>query len=254
MATSEIETLLTPIRQFLKCDTPDEWIDFAKQPENLPHLLIDHCHCELKAAQTAIWLLRRYAVDKESAQAILEWIKPYELSVYKQQPQALLYAEKTPKYTLKAQVGNPYSNMILDKMVCLIQEELQHFRMVLDIMQKRNIAYLPLPASGYAKGIVVKLRTHEPANLIDKLIMGAYIEARSCERFAKIAPHLDEDLTKFYTSLLKSEARHFADYLELAGEIAGEDITDRIHYIGDIEASMICAPDPVFRFHSGIPV
>jgi tRNA-(ms[2]io[6]A)-hydroxylase len=60
--------------------------------------------------------------------------------------------------------------------------------------------------------------------LIDKLICGAYIEARSCERFAALAPWLDDDLQKFYLSLLRSEARHYQDYLDLAQKIAGEDI------------------------------
>ncbi|MBT8045901.1 MAG: tRNA isopentenyl-2-thiomethyl-A-37 hydroxylase MiaE, partial [Pontiella sp.] len=57
------------------------------------------------------------------------------------------------------------------------------------------------------------MRKKEPGNLVDTLIVGAYIEARSCERFASLAPHVDEELSAFYGSLLKSEARHFKDYL-----------------------------------------
>lgn len=86
------------------------------------------------------------------------------------------------------------------------------------------------------------------------LIIGAYIEARSCERFAKLAPYLDEDLKKFYISLLRSEARHYRDYLTLAEKIAGKDIGDRILVIGAREAEMIMSPDHEFRFHSGIPI
>ncbi len=89
--------------------------------------------------------------------------------------------------------------------------------------------------------------------LIDKLIIGAYIEARSCERFAKVAPYLDEELRKFYISLLRSEARHYQDYLKLAAAIAGGDISDRIKAIGEKEAELIQAPDDMFRFHSGVP-
>ncbi len=97
------------------------------------------------------------------------------------------------------------------------------------------------------------VRTHEPATLIDKLIVGAYIEARSCERFAKLAPYLDEELKRFYISLLRSEARHYQDYLILAEQIAGEDISERVKVIGAKEAELISSPDDSFRFHSGAP-
>jgi tRNA-(ms[2]io[6]A)-hydroxylase len=60
------------------------------------------------------------------------------------------------------------------------------------------------------------VRSHEPVKLVDTLVVGAFIEARSCERFEALVPHLDEELGKFYFGLLKSEARHFQGYLKLA--------------------------------------
>ena len=117
-----------------------------------------------------------------------------------------------------------------------------------------GIDYENITASRYAKGMMTHVRTHEPAILVDKLICGAYIEARSCERFAKLAPHLDDELHKFYISLLRSEARHFEDYLTLAADVAGKDITDRIHFFGDVEAELISSPDTDFKFHSGTPI
>jgi tRNA-(ms[2]io[6]A)-hydroxylase len=96
------------------------------------------------------------------------------------------------------------------------------------------------------------VRTHEPAKLSDTLICGAYIEARSCERFAKLAPYLDDELALFYTSLLRSEARHFQDYLTLATKVSGQDINPRIMFIGEKEAALILAEDQQFRFHSGV--
>jgi len=89
--------------------------------------------------------------------------------------------------------------------------------------------------------------------LVNKLIVGAYIEARSCERFAKLAPYLDEDMYKFYLSLLKSESRHFADYLQLAQQYSSRDIQPRVQFFGLEEAKLINSPDPQFRFHSGVP-
>ncbi|MDG2036292.1 MAG: tRNA isopentenyl-2-thiomethyl-A-37 hydroxylase MiaE, partial [Pseudomonadales bacterium] len=90
-----------------------------------------------------------------------------------------------------------------------------------------------------------------PEKLVDTLIVGAFIEARSCERFAKIAPLLDEELSHFYTSLLRSEARHFEDYLRLAQTYAKRDISDRIAFFADQEAKLVLEPDSEFRFHSG---
>ncbi|MEI6860557.1 MAG: tRNA isopentenyl-2-thiomethyl-A-37 hydroxylase MiaE, partial [Shewanella sp.] len=77
-----MQQLLAPIHEFLGCETPDAWIEVAKKPESLSDLLIDHCNCELKAAQTAIFLIRKYAVDKDSGQRLLAWAKPYEEFVY----------------------------------------------------------------------------------------------------------------------------------------------------------------------------
>ena len=120
-------------------------------------------------------------------------------------------------------------------------------------MKERKIKYKTITASRYAKGLIKEVRTYEPAALVDKLIIGAYIEARSCERFAIIAPLLDENLGGFYLSLLKSEARHFTDYLDLAQSYAEEDISERVDVIGQAEAKLILSTDEEFRFHSGVP-
>ena len=124
---------------------------------------------------------------------------------------------------------------------------------VLEIMHKRDIPYDNIRAGRYAKGLMKHVRTYEPQALIDKLIIGAYIEARSCERFAKLAPFLDDELNAFYVSLLRSEARHYQDYLTLAQDIAGEDISARVRFIGQVEAELISSPDQDFKFHSGSP-
>ena len=86
---------------------------------------------------------------------------------------------------------------------------------------------------------------------MDKLIIGAIIEARSCERFAALVPFLDDELAKFYVSLLRSEARHFEDYLALAEQVEGDSIRDRVDYFLDLEQNLIETPDSELRFHSG---
>ena len=153
-----------------------------------------------------------------------------------------------------AKSGSAYSQDLINKMVLLIKEELHHFYQVLEIMHDYGVEYENISSSRYAKGLLKHVKTHEPDALIDKLICGAYIEARSCERFAKIAPFLDKKIGDFYVSLLRSEARHYQDYLTLATEIAaGKDITSRIIFFGEVEAELILSSDEDFKFHSGVP-
>lgn len=252
-----IDTLIIPIKQFLHCETPDSWIDEAIKPQNLIPLLVDHCNCELKASQTAMFMVRKYAVDQPSAVALMAWAKPYEDFVYGGASRSTTdfhHKKNGLLVPLTPRSDFVHGQELIDKMVRLIKEEFHHFEQVLEIMDKRNIPYSNLHAGRYAKGLMKAVRTHEPATLIDKLIVGAYIEARSCERFAKLAPYLDSELKKFYISLLRSEARHYQDYLTLAEKIAGENIADRIRAIGIREAELITTPDDTFRFHSGIPV
>lgn len=198
--------LLTPIYEFLTCETPDEWVEQALLNQDL--MLIDHCHCEKKAANTAISLIFKY----------------------------------------------PERDDMLMKMSKLAREELRHFEQVLQIMKKRNIKYTDLSPSRYASKLFRHCRKEEPYALVDRLIVGAFIEARSCERFAKIASRLDSELEKFYLSLLKSESRHFSDYLKLAADYSDIDIGERITLFAKIEADLITSDDKEFRFHSGIPI
>lgn len=246
--------LLAPVHAFLHCRTPQAWIDEARKPENLALLLTDHLVCELKAAQTAMWLIRKYVADKESGDALLAWLKPWEQFVHSENADlAFLEQHRALSKTIISREDVPYGDALVDKMVLLIKEELHHFYQVLEIMQARNIPYVKITASRYAKGLLREVTTHEPQTLVDKLICGAYIEARSCERFASLAPYLDRELAAFYLSLLRSEARHYQDYLALAAEISATDITHRVRKIGETEAKLICEPDAELRFHSGAP-
>ncbi len=252
--SQELEELLSPVKSFLHCETPQAWIEEACKPENETILLRDHANCELKASQTAMWLIRKYAVDEKSGQLLLEWSKPYEDFVYRGKRDGIFHEKKNGlSASLKAKNNFVHVDDLIDKLVRLIKEEFHHFEQVIEIMDNRDMPYSSLPAGRYAKGLMSIVRTNEPATLIDKLIVGAYIEARSCERFAKLAPYLDEELQKFYLSLLRSEARHYQDYLKLAAAVAGEDLSERIQTIGKKEAELILQNDSVFRFHSGTP-
>ncbi|MBB1399987.1 tRNA isopentenyl-2-thiomethyl-A-37 hydroxylase MiaE [Pseudoalteromonas sp. SG44-8] len=247
--------LLEPIKQFLRCETPLGWIDEATKKENLAVILIDHLICELKAAQSAMFLIRKYAVDKQSSDALLEWLKPFETLIYKREGnwRDLAAKNKLTKAVIPKS-DSAYGQDLVDKMVMLIKEELHHFYQVLEIMDEYGVEYQSITPCRYAKGMLRHVKTFEPDALVDKLIVGAYIEARSCERFAALAPHVDKRLGDFYISLLRSEARHYQDYLTLAQEIAGFDITERVKEFGEIEAQLITSLDDDFKFHSGTPV
>ena len=197
---------LQPIKDFLPCETPDAWVQSALQNQDI--MLIDHAHCEKKAAASALQFMYRYDGKTD----------------------------------------------LLFRMSRIAREELRHFEQVLSILNKREIRYAPLSPSRYAAGLREHIRHHEPAKLVDLMIIGAFIEARSCERFAKVAPHLDEELNKFYTQLLRSEARHFEIYLDFAGQYAEGSIDDRVKEFAAIEKHLIESEDGEFRFHSGVSV
>lgn len=196
---------LTPIHEFLHCPTPKAWLNWALEHPDI--LLIDHAHCEKKAASTALNLMFKYA-DK---------------------------------------------NELLMMLSQLAREELLHFEQVLALMNERGVQFGHLVPSDYAGRLRQHVRTYEPARLVDILIVGGIIEARSCERFAALAPRVDERLSRYYAYLLKSEARHFEDYLHLARLYAEEDITDRVTFFLEKEKLLIQGSSEVFRFHSGVP-
>ena len=144
---------------------------------------------------------------------------------------------------------------LMNKMSRLAREELRHFEQVLGLMRKRHIVYSPVTASRYAGSLHALVRKRDPGRLVDTLLLGALIEARSCERFAALAPHLDAELSKFYFSLLKSESRHFLDYLTLANSYAGvEEVDERLCVFRDCEQGLIESEDQELRFHSGVPL
>ena len=198
-------TDISPLLAFLPCRTPEAWIGWALENEAL--LLIDHAHCEKKAASTALNLMFRY-VDRPE---------------------------------------------LLDNLSQLAREELLHFEQVVGLMRERGIRYDHLSPSRYAGALRAEVSTSEPQRLVDTLIVGALIEARSCERFAALAPRVDPELGRYYRYLLKSESRHFEDYLNLARRYAETPIDDRIAFFKEKERGLIESPDSEFRFHSGTP-
>ncbi|MFT6388936.1 MAG: tRNA-(ms[2]io[6]A)-hydroxylase [Cellvibrionaceae bacterium] len=231
-------TNIDHIHMFLLCETPQAWIDQAQK--DIPLLLTDHANCELKAAQTAQSIMWKYGLKFDP-----------------------LNQKANPKKSAVAQINSscryPDNFALLNKMSRLAREELRHFEQVIALMKKRGIDYYQIDAANYAGQLRQQARTSEPHKLIDILIVGAIIEARSCERFAKLAPYLDDELKQFYLSLLKSEARHYQDYLELAETAAGHfsqshtliSVDERVSELLLIEKDLVESEATQFRFHSG---
>jgi len=139
----------------------------------------------------------------------------------------------------------------------LAREELRHFEQVQKHLEDAGLPYRRLKPSRYAEGLRRAVASSEPQRRLDLLLCGALIEARSCERFAGLAPRLDEPLAGFYTGLRASEARHFGLYLALARRHAsrcGLDLDASLETLARAEADLATAPDRQFRFHSGPPV
>jgi tRNA-(ms[2]io[6]A)-hydroxylase len=151
----------------------------------------------------------------------------------------------------------PDRGTLAQRMSKLAREELRHFEQVRSIMDDMEIPFERLSASRYAGQLRDVARQTEPHKLLDMLLIGALIEARSCERFARIAPRLPETLGRFYAGLLASEARHFEHYIAFARSECGvgdTEIDERLAELKDIEAALVSEPDPDFRFHSGRPL
>jgi len=150
----------------------------------------------------------------------------------------------------------PDRTRLAQRMSRLAREELRHFEQVRAIMADMGIAFERLSASRYAGTLREAVREKEPLRLLDMLLVGALIEARSCERFAALAPNLPQALGKFYSGLLASEARHFTQYIEFAESECGigeDEIEERLDELKALEAALISEPDEQFRFHSGRP-
>ncbi|MHC4924560.1 MAG: MiaE family protein [Planctomycetota bacterium] len=190
----------------LQSETDPTWAERAV--ENIDTVLLDHAHCEKKAASTAIGFVFRY-----------------------------------PEHP---QIAVPLSE--------LAREELEHFELVVKILEGRGTPFRRLPPSEYAARLVDACRSGEPARLLDLFVVAALIEARSCERMQLLAERLDDmELKSLYEGLLESEARHHATYVDLArgtGLYGEDEIRERLEVLGRHEAAVLQELPMEPRFHN----
>jgi tRNA-(ms[2]io[6]A)-hydroxylase len=154
------------------------WVDAVEG--DLDRMLRDHAHCELKAAQSALSLVARFAGE------VPELVAP---------------------------------------LVALAHEETEHFDQVHQRIRARGGA-MSLPDSDLYVASLRKAASKDHCDLpvlLDRLLVSALVEARSCERFKLLAERLkDASMRAFYKDLMASEARHFRLFVRLAEERFGE--------------------------------
>ena len=212
---------LAPVLDFLRVRSPAAWLGWALR--NVDTLLLDHAALELKAARQAQKLIWRYGAASGTGRSGLD---------------------------------EAFRRRLVHRMSRLAREELRHFEQVVTLIEQRGGRFALIPPSDYASGLHALARKDEPAALVDSLVIGAVIEARSCERFACLADPLGESdpaLGDFYRSLLRSESRHFADYLGLAKDIDPAGVDERVAAFLARDLSLIETPSKALRFHSGPP-
>lgn len=168
--------------------TDPRWVDVAI--ENLDAVLIDHAHCEIKAATNALSLASR-AIDGAMA----------------------------------------------EQLAALAAEEVSHFQQVLGELGRRGLRLGMPPQDTYASGLRdIAHRTRSAGRspretLLDRLLIGALIEARSCERFRLLADALaargQPALAAFYDELFTSEARHYRTLYDMAVAASGDEARAR---------------------------
>jgi tRNA-(ms[2]io[6]A)-hydroxylase len=188
----------------LHSTSPDRWLLQVKQ--HLADVLIDHAHCEQKAASTAMDLMFDYVEHEELCHQMTE----------------------------------------------IVREELEHFELVRKLLKDLGIRFLRLKPGTYGRKLKELVRRQEPHRAVDRLLIAALIEARSCERFVLLRDHLDDPVLKdFYGSLYESEARHHATYVRLAKQFSDDhSVNLRLQELAVLEAAIIEEGCELPRVHS----
>ena len=140
-------------------------------------------------------------------------------------------------------VQNPNLSDLVQEMAMLVQEEMDHFKRVHDIIIARGYVLGRERKDNYVNELmqfIVKGGSRQD-QLIDRLLFSAMIEARSCERFKVMSEHIkDEELSKFYYELMVSEATHYTMFIGLVRKYAGDiDVEKRWKEFLDYEAKVI---------------
>ncbi len=186
----------------LKVPTDASWAAAAMRDADA--VLVDHAHCELKAASNALSLVARHPGDADLARALSD----------------------------------------------IAREEIDHFQRVVAVLAERRVALGPPPVDEYAAALRrTASALARPAGitaLVDRLLVAAVIEARSCERFQILAESATDDaaLRDLWRELLASEARHYRTFVDLAVRAASGDraiVLSRLEQLASAEGAIVLA-------------
>ena len=190
----------------LKSESTSQWLNQVDQ--HLDEILIDHAHCERKAATTAMNLINSYTENRD----------------------------------------------LCREMTQIVEEELEHFEMVLCLLDERGIKFRRLAAGPYGRKLNALVGNQEPERAVDRLLIASLIEARSCERFNLLSNHVrhrDPALADFYASLFESEARHHTTYVRMAEHFTSrEDARVRLTQLSLEESMILAQGSELPRMHS----
>jgi tRNA-(ms[2]io[6]A)-hydroxylase len=182
----------------LKVPTDEGWATAAARDANAT--LVDHAHCEMKAATNALSLAVRHPGDTDLVLALS----------------------------------------------ALAREEIEHFERVVAMLARRGVALGAPAVDEYAaelrRATSALARDPDLAPVVDRLLVGALIEARSCERFQKLAAVTeDPELRALWTELLASEARHYRTFVDLAVRAGGdrERVVARLDRLASVEGAIV---------------
>ncbi|TVQ42503.1 MAG: tRNA-(ms[2]io[6]A)-hydroxylase [Gloeocapsa sp. DLM2.Bin57] len=188
----------------IKKPTSSGWINQALN--NLEIILLDHSHCERKAAGVALNFLFRY-----------------------------------PSY-----------HELVRQLTAIAKEELEHFELVNQWLERLDIPLGPLKPSPYGAKLKDQISKQEPERFLDSLLVAALIEARSHERLGLLAQFCpNPELASFYRGLMVSEARHYGIYWLLAHHyFEKEKVNQRLEELAFIESEILANLYPEARIHS----
>jgi tRNA-(ms[2]io[6]A)-hydroxylase len=159
--------------------------------------------------------------------------------------------KKAAASALKLVADHPDRPELVRPLAKLAQEEMQHLLAVLNEMGRRGVALPPDAGDPYAQALVRLVRGGGPGRLVDRLLVGALIEARSRERLALLAGGLDDPrLRELYERLAQSEAGHERLFVELAAGECGEAAAlERLEALAVEEARIVAALPLLPRIH-----
>lgn len=142
----------------------------------------------------------------------------------------------------------------VETMTAVARDETAHLARVTRILLARGGRLERVHKNPYANALRQLVRKGEREEVLDRLLVSALIEARSCERFAALAAEADEELAAFYRALFASELGHYKVFLRLARKFTRKaDVEGRWREMLDHEARILGEQPPGPRIHSGIP-